>query len=258
MLLVNASRDKYRDSCTLILALLPHLKIATTIATIILSMRANPLLRDLMEPGKQDENRSTSKVEIFCNWDEPVPVISAPFHICHRLRQQLELNHYDCNHQIKFSWYLTNWILVALPQFLFSNAKTHKYTNPGEHRQEREDGGFWDELGYLVDTLVHCLGNGIDFSSLSSSPLLHQLSWPCSSPSSLRINHPQWGFLMMASYKIVTWNSCCWGWSFLPQVTLQSTFSTSTWVCDEHENLVGYDEVTNDNWKGRHGSQIIS
>ena len=33
------------------------------------------------------------KWKIFCFQDEPVPVISAPFHICHRLRKQLELNH---------------------------------------------------------------------------------------------------------------------------------------------------------------------
>ena len=45
---------KYRDICTHILALPSYLKIATTIATIVLSMCADPLLRDLVEPGQQE------------------------------------------------------------------------------------------------------------------------------------------------------------------------------------------------------------
>ena len=224
------------DSCTHILALLSHLKIATTIATIILSMCADPLLCDLVEPGNKMKVTPLQKWKIFCFQDEPVPVISAPFHICHRLWQQLELNHYDMLSPDLIFLLWANWILDASSQFSFSNVQISKLwrTNPGKHWQEREDSGFWDELSDLVDALVHCLDNGL-------SPLLYQVSWPCSSSSPLYQPAIWWPPKRSSPGTLVAGGEAfCHMWHSTARSAPAPSFVIAM------KNFDGYDEVNND------------
>ena len=67
--------------------------------------------------------------------------------------------------------------------------------------------------------------------------LLRRTGWSCRCTRTLpehcdcHLYHPRNHITILVKMilMITTWNSCCWGWSFLPQVTLHSTLSTKTW-----------------------------